>query len=405
MSFHSGHHFLQLPGPSNVPERVLRAMDRAVIDHRGPEFATLVPELLAGMRELCRASGPVVLFPSSGTGAWEAALTNTFNPGDTVLCAETGQFSSQWAEMARKLGFKADVIPGDWRHGADPERIGERLRADRAHAIKGVMVVHSETSTGVCSRLADIRAAIDAADHPALFLVDTVSSLATMDYRHDEWGVDVMVSGSQKGLMLPPGMGINVISAKALAAHRTSTFPRSYFDWTPILEMNGAGFFPYTSPTLLFFGLREALKMILREEGLVNTLARHARLAEATRRAVAAWGLELVAQDPREYTNSLTAVLVPDGIDADAIRATILDRFDMSLGTCFGKFKGKVFRIGHLGSINELMLAGTLSGVQMGLRLHDIGTTAGVNAALAYLSNRHEDAPANIVERATAGVA
>jgi alanine-glyoxylate transaminase / serine-glyoxylate transaminase / serine-pyruvate transaminase len=392
-AFHSGHHFLQLPGPSNVPERVLRAMDRAVIDHRGPEFSALVPELLAGMRELCRASGPVVLFPSSGTGAWEAALTNTLNPGDRLLCAETGQFSNQWAEMARKLGFTVDVIGGDWRHGADPEEIGKRLRADRSHAIAGVMIVHSETSTGVCSRLADIRAAISAADHPALLFVDTVSSLATMDYRHDEWGIDVMVSGSQKGLMLPPGMGINVVSAKALAAHRKSRFPRSYFDWTPILEMNEAGFYPYTSPTLLFFGLREALTMILREEGLANTLARHARLAEATRHAVAAWNLELVAQDPREYTNSLTAVLVPAGIDADAIRATILERFDMSLGTCFGKFKGKVFRIGHLGSINELMLAGTLAGVQMGLRLHEVGTTDGVNAALAYLSGRTQDRP------------
>jgi alanine-glyoxylate transaminase/serine-glyoxylate transaminase/serine-pyruvate transaminase len=393
-TFHSGQHFLQLPGPSNVPERVLRAMDRAVIDHRGPEFAALVPELLAGMRELCRTSGTVVLFPSSGTGAWEAALTNTLNPGDTLLCAETGQFSNVWAEMARSLGFTVDLIPGDWRHGADPEQIAERLRADRSHQIAGIMVVHSETSTGVCSRLADIHAAIAATGHPALLFVDTVSSLATMDYRHDEWGVDVMVSGSQKGLMLPPGMGINVVSAKALAAHAKSRFPRSYFDWTPILEMNAIGFYPYTSPTLLFFGLRESLQIILREEGLANTLARHARLAEATRRAVAAWNLEVVAQDPREYANSLTAVLVPAGIDADAIRATILDRFDMSLGTAFGKFKGKVFRIGHLGSINELMLAGTLSGVQMGLRLHDVGTTDGVNAALAYLSDRAQDAPA-----------
>jgi alanine-glyoxylate transaminase/serine-glyoxylate transaminase/serine-pyruvate transaminase len=387
MSFHSGHHFLQLPGPSNVPERVLRAMDRAVIDHRGPEFSTLVPELLDGMRELCRASGPVVLFPSSGTGAWEAALTNTLNPGDALLCVETGQFSNQWAEMARNLGFSVTLIPGDWRHGADPDAIEAELRRDRGGAIKAVMVVHSETSTGVCSRLADVRKAIDAAAHPALFLADTVSSLATMDYRQDEWGIDVMVGGSQKGLMLPPGMGINVISEKALAAHRASRFPRSYFDWTPILQMNDVGFFPYTSPTLLFFGLREALKMILREEGLTNTLARHARLAEATRLATAAWGLEIVPLDPREYANSLTAVLVPEDVDADAIRATILARFDMSLGTCFGRFKGKVFRIGHLGSINELMLAGTLAGVQMGLRLHDIGTTDGVNAALAYLSN------------------
>ncbi len=383
---------MQLPGPSNVPERILRAMDRAVIDHRGPEFAALVPQLLDGMRELCGASGPVVLFPSSGTGAWEAALTNTLDPGATLLCAETGQFSNQWAEMARKLGFAVEVLPGDWRHGADPERIAERLRADRAHAIKAVMVVHSETSTGVCSRLPDVRAAIDAAQHPALFLADTVSSLATMEYKHDDWGVDVMVSGSQKGLMLPPGMGINVISIKALEAHRRSTFPRSYFDWTPIIEMNARGFYPYTSPTLLLFGLRESLQMILREEGLANTLARHARLAEATRRAVRAWGLEIVAQDPREYANSLTAAFVPAGVDADDVRATILERFDMSLGTCFGQFRGKAFRIGHLGSMNELMLAGTLAGVQMGLRLHGIGTTSGVNAALAYLSDRAGDA-------------
>jgi alanine-glyoxylate transaminase/serine-glyoxylate transaminase/serine-pyruvate transaminase len=394
VTFRSGQHFLQLPGPSNVPERILRAMDRAVIDHRGPQFAALVPELLAGMRELCGASGPVILFPSSGTGAWEAALANVLNPGDALLCAETGQFSNQWAEMARRLGFAVDVIPGDWRHGADPAAIEERLRADRAHAIRAVMVVHSETSTGVCSRLPAIRAAIDAAGHPALFLVDTVSSLATMEYRQDDWGVDVMVSGSQKGLMLPPGMGINVVSDKALAAHRRSRFPRSYFDWTPILELNRQGFFPYTSPTLLLFGLRESLQMILREEGLANTLARHARLAEATRRAVAGWGLELVAQDPREYANSLTAVFVPAGVDADDVRATILERFDMSLGTCFGRFKGKAFRIGHLGSFNELMLAGTLAGVQMGLRLHEIGTTAGVDAALAFLSGREQDAPA-----------
>jgi alanine-glyoxylate transaminase/serine-glyoxylate transaminase/serine-pyruvate transaminase len=393
VTFRSGQHFLQLPGPSNVPERILRAMDRAVIDHRGPAFAALVPELLDGMRELCGASGPVVLFPSSGTGAWEAALTNTLDPGDRLLCAETGQFSNQWAEMARRLGFTVDVIPGDWRHGAGPEAIEAHLRADAGRTIRAVMVVHSETSTGVCSRLPAVRAAIDAADHPALFLVDTVSSLATMEYRQDAWGVDVMVSGSQKGLMLPPGMGINVVSAKALAAHRTSRFPRSYFDWTPILELNEQGFYPYTSPTLLFFGLRESLQMILREEGLANTLARHARLAEATRRAAAAWGLELIAQDPREYANSLTAVFVPPGIDADAVRATILERFDMSLGTCFGRFRGKAFRIGHLGSFNDVMLAGTLAGVQMGLRLHEIGTTAGVDAALAYLSGRAVDAP------------
>ena len=376
MSFRSGHHFLQLPGPSNVPERVLRAMDRAVIDHRGPEFSSLVPELLDGMRELCRASGPVVLFPSSGTGAWEAALTNTLNPGDALLCAETGQFSNQWAEMARKLGFSVELIPGDWRHGADPDAIGERLRADRGHAIKAVMVVHSETSTGVCSRLAAIRAQLQDA----------------LGQERGKALADAMVSGSQKGLMLPPGMGINVISERALTAHRSSRFPRSYFDWTPILELNGVGFYPYTSPTLLFFGFTNCPDLC---PATLTTLAAMEKRLRA----------DLVAQDPREYANSLTAVLVPAGIDADAIRATILERFDMSLGTCFGKFKGKVFRIGHLGSINDLMLAGTLAGVQMGLRLHEIGTVDGVNAALAYLSNRNEDAPKTAAGRVPAGVA
>jgi len=307
--------------------------------------------------------------------------------------------------MARKLGFTVDLIPGDWRHGADPDAIGERLRADRGHAIKAVMVVHSETSTGVCSRLAAIRAAIDAAGHPALFLVDTVSSLATMDFRQDEWGVDVMVSGSQKGLMLPPGMGINVISERALAAHRSSRFPRSYFDWTPILELNGVGFYPYTSPTLLFFGLREALKMILREEGLANTLARHARLAEATRRAVAAWGLEVVAQDPREYANSLTAVLVPAGIDADAIRAND----SRSLRHVARDVLRQIQRQGvsHRASRQHQRpdARGYARRRADGLRLHEIGTIDGVNAALAYLSNRNEDAPKTAAGRVPAGVA
>jgi len=381
----SGIHFLQIPGPTNVPERVLRAIDRATIDHRGPGFATLSLEIQELIRPVFGTKQPVVIYPSSGTGAWEAALVNTLSPGDRVLMAETGQFAALWSKLAKRLGLDVEVIPGDWRHGADPDAIAERLSADRAHAIKAVAIVHNETSTGVTSRVADVRAAIDRAAHPALFFVDTISSLASIDYRHDEWGVDVTVGGSQKGLMLPPGLAFNAVSAKALAASRTATMPRSYWAWDEMLEANRTGYFPYTPATNLLYGLLEALHM-LHEETMPAVFARHARHGEATRRAVRGWGLEILALDPREYSNTLTAILVPDGVDADALRATILERFDMSLGTGLGKVKGRVFRIGHLGSFNDLMLAGTLCGVQMGLELAGIPHGDGVTPALAYLA-------------------
>jgi alanine-glyoxylate transaminase/serine-glyoxylate transaminase/serine-pyruvate transaminase len=361
-------------------------MDRQIIDHRGPEFAALTLEILPAVRKVCKTKDAhVVLYPSSGTGAWEACVVNVLSPGDRVLLAETGQFSNLWAELTRKLGIDVEMIPGDWRKGADPDEIGRRLSADAERRIKAVMVVHNETSTGVTSRVADVRAAIDRSGHPALLLVDTVSSLASIDYRHDEWRVDVMVCGSQKGLMLPPGIGLNVVSQKAIEASKRSTFPRSYFDWAPIIAANAQGFYPYTPPTLLMFGLREALTMLL-EEGLENVFARHARLAQAAREAVRGWGLELLATDPREYSNTLTAIVVPEGVDADKIRTTILERFDMSLGVGLGKLKGRVFRIGHLGSFNELMLAAALCGVQMGLRLCDVPVGDGVGAALESLT-------------------
>ncbi|MBC5810400.1 MAG: aminotransferase class V-fold PLP-dependent enzyme [Candidatus Eremiobacteraeota bacterium] len=386
MAFRSGQHFVQIPGPTNIPERVLRAMDRQIVDHRGPDFARLTLEVLPAMRELVRTErSHVVIYPSSGTGAWEAAMVNLFSPGDAVLLAETGWFSTLWGELAGKLGIAVELARGDWRTGADPDAIGERLAADRAHRIKAVMVVHNETSTGVASRIADVRKAIERANHPALLLVDTVSSLASMDYRHDEWGVDVMVTGSQKGLMLPPGIGFNVVSPKALEASKNAKLPRAYFDWAPIVAANAAGFFPYTPPTNLMFGLREALQMLLREEGLDAVFARHARHGEATRAAVRGWGLEILARDAREYSNTLTAIIVPEGVDSDKVRATILERFDMSLGVGLGKLKGRVFRIGHLGSFNDLMLAGTLCGVQMGLRLSGVDIGDGVGAALDFL--------------------
>ena len=387
MTFRSGQHFVQIPGPTNIPERVLRAMDRQIVDHRGPEFAQLTLEILPALCEVVKTKdSQVVLYPSSGTGAWEACVVNVLSPGERVLLAESGWFSTLWAELTRKLGIDVEIVPGDWRTGADSDEIERRLRADREGRIKAVMVVHNETSTGVTSRVGDVRAAINRAGHPALLLVDTVSSLASIDYRHDEWGVDVMVTGSQKGLMLPPGIGFNVVSPKALEAAKRSTFPRSYFDWAPIVAANKQGFFPYTPPTLLMFGLRESLAM-LREEGLENVFARHARLAEATRRAVRAWGLEILATDPREYSNTLTAIVVPQGVDSDAVRATILERFDMSLGVGLGKLKGRVFRIGHLGSFNDLMLAATLCGVQMGLKACGVEVGDGVGAALDYLAN------------------
>ena len=361
-------------------------MDRQIIDHRGPEFAQCVLEVLPAMRELVKSKDAhVIIYPSSGTGAWEAAVSNVLSPGDRVIVAETGAFSNQWADLTRRLGIEVDLVPGDWRHGADPEEIGQRLRADREKRIAAVMVVHNETSTGVTSRIEDVREAIDAAGHPALLLVDTVSSLASIDFRYDEWRVDVMVSGSQKGLMLPPGLGFNVVSRKAFEASKRAKIPRSYFDWAPIVAMNAQGFYPYTPPTLMLLGLRESLR-VLKEEGQQNTFARHARLAEATRRAVRGWGLEVNSADPREHSNTVTAVVVPDGVDSDIVRIKILERFDVSLGVGLGKVKGKVFRIGHLGSINEVMVAGVLAAVQMGLRLCGVAVGDGIGPALEYLA-------------------
>ena len=384
--YRSGRHFLQIPGPTNVPERVLRAMSRATEDHRGPELAGLTLRVLRRLREVLRTRGPVLLYPSSGTGAWEAALVNTLSPGDRVLMFETGHFAVLWARIARRLGLEVELVPGDWRRGVDPAQVEARLSRDGSHRIRAVGVVHNETSTGVTSDVAAIRQAMDRAGHSALLLVDTISSLGSIDYRHDEWGVDVTVAASQKGLMLPPGLGLNALSEKALAAAGEARLPRSYWDWKPALKENSKGFFPYTPASNLLYGLDVALDMLL-EEGLENVFARHSRLAEATRRAVQGWGLELQALDPREYSDSLTAVRVPEGHDADRLRKLILERFDMSLGTGLGKVKGRLFRIGHLGDFNELMLAGTLCGVQMGLDLAGVPHhRGGVAAALQYLA-------------------
>ncbi|HEX5078556.1 MAG TPA: aminotransferase class V-fold PLP-dependent enzyme [Geminicoccaceae bacterium] len=381
-----GRHFLQIPGPTNVPDRVLGAIALPTIDHRGPEFAALAREVLSRIRTIFKTEQPVIIYPSSGTGAWEAALVNTLSPGDAVLMAETGHFATLWREMAERLGVEPEFIPGDWRHGADPEAIEARLAEDRGHRIKAVCVVHNETSTGVTSRIAEIRRAIDRADHPALFLVDTISSLASIDYRHDAWGVDVTVGGSQKGLMLPPGLGFNAVSAKALKASESARLPRSFWDWQAMLAANAKGFFPYTPATNLLRGLREAVAM-LHEEGLDNVFARHARHGEATRRAARAWGLEIQCADPHEVSNSLTAVVMPEGQSADGLRAHILERFDLSLGNGLSKLHDRVFRIGHLGDFNDLMLSATLSGVEMGLRERGVALSeSGVAAALDYLS-------------------
>jgi alanine-glyoxylate transaminase / serine-glyoxylate transaminase / serine-pyruvate transaminase len=383
---HTGRHFLQIPGPTNVPERVLHAIAFATVDHRGPEFAELGKQIVAGMKRVFQTGGTVVVYPSSGTGAWEAALVNTLSPGDRVVMFETGHFATLWRQMAARLGLDIDFVPGDWRHGVDPAQVEEKLAADREHRIKALCVVHNETSTGVASRIPEIRAAIDSAGHPALFMVDTISSLASIDYRHDEWGVDVTVAGSQKGLMLPPGLGFNAVSDKAMTAAKTAKLTRSYWDWQAMAETGTTGFFPYTPSTNLLYGLREALKMLLDEEGLPAVFARHDRHAEATRRAVAAWGLDVLCADPREYSSSLTAVVIPDGHDADRAREIILDGFDLSLGTGLGKMRGKIFRIGHLGHFNDLMLCGTLCGVEMGLRRAAVPHRAGgVAAALDFL--------------------
>jgi alanine-glyoxylate transaminase / serine-glyoxylate transaminase / serine-pyruvate transaminase len=383
---HTGRHFLQIPGPTNIPDRVLRAMDRAVMDHRGVEFAGLAAEVLTGIKTIFKTESPVVIFPSSGTGAWEAAIVNTLSPRDHVLLPETGHFSQLWRQVAERFRIEVEYLPGNWRRGASAEEIGSRLAADHEHQIKAVMVVHNETSTGATSDIAQVRRAMDRARHPALLMVDTISSLGSIDYRHDEWQVDVSVGGSQKGLMLPPGLSLNAISTKALAVNKTAKLPRSYWDWQDMLNPNRSGFFPYTPATNLLYGLREALTM-LHEEGLENVFRRHRRHGEATRAAVNAWGLEIVCEDPNEYSNSLTAVFMPSGHDADRFRQVVLDNFDMSLGAGLSKLAGKVFRIGHLGSFNDLMLAGTLSGVEMGLGLAAVPhRRGGVAAALERLT-------------------
>ena len=393
MSYRAGRHFLQIPGPTNVPDRVLRAMSQPTIDHRGPEFQALGRELLDGIREVFGTTRPVVVFPASGTGAWEAALVNVLSPGDRVLMFETGHFATLWKQIAERMGLDVEWVPGDWRRGVDPARVEAHLQEDRGHAIKAVCVVHNETSTGVASRIPLVRHAIDHARHPALYVVDTISSLGSIDYRHDEWGVDVTVGASQKGLMLPPGLSFNAVGEKALAAHGRATLPRAYWDWSAVLAANGKGFFPYTPATNLLYGLKEALAM-LREEGLAQVFARHARHAEATRRAVRAWGLEILCAVPDEYSDSITAVMMPDGHDADRVRSVVLDRFDMSLGVGLTKLAGRVFRIGHLGDLNDLSLLGTLAGVEMGLRLAEVPVAAsGVEAAMRYLEACAQAAP------------
>jgi len=385
----SGRHFLQIPGPTNVPDRVLRALAAPTIDHRGPEFGRLTKEVLAGLQQIVKTSGPVIVFPSSGTGAWEAALVNTLSPGDTVLMFETGQFATLWRGVATRLGLTVDFVPGDWRHGVDPGAVEERLTRDRGHQVKAVCVVHNETSTGVASRVGEVRQAMERAQHPALLMVDTISSLASMDYRHDEWRVDVTVSCSQKGLMLPPGLGINAVSQRAVKASEAAKLPRSYWRWEEMLKPNQSGFFPYTPATNLLYGLREALRM-LQEEGLDAIFARHARHGEAARRAVQAWGLDLQCLDPQEYSSSLTAVRMPEGHDADAFRKIVLERFSLSLGNGLGKVQGRVFRIGHLGDFNDLMLVGTLGGIEMGLGLAGVPhKKGGVQAALDLLEAGH----------------
>jgi alanine-glyoxylate transaminase / serine-glyoxylate transaminase / serine-pyruvate transaminase len=385
-SFKAGRHFLQIPGPTNLPDRVLRAMDRAVIDHRGPEFAEISKSVLEKLKSVFKTTAPVIMYPGSGTGAWESAIVNTLNVGDKVLFFETGEFSIRWYDQAKDLKIDAEIVPGDWRHGIDPKVVAERLAADKDKKIKAVCVLHNETSTGIVNNIGEIRKAIDSVNHPALFMVDVISSLASIDYRHEEWKVDVTVGGSQKGLLLPPGLSFNAISHKALEASKKATMPKHYWDWHAMLENNKTGFYPYTPATTLIYGLDEALDMLM-EEGLDNVFARHARLAEATRLAVKAWGLEILCKNPAEYSNTLTTVLLPEGYDADNLRKTILDEYNMSLGASFRKVKGKVFRIGHLGDLNEIMLMGVLSGVEMGLTKAKVPFKAGgIMAALQYLS-------------------
>ena len=388
MSHPRGRHFLQIPGPTNVPEQVLRAMAKPTIDHRGAEFKTLGLEVLEGVKPVFKTAGPVVIFASSGTGAWEAGLVNALSPGDKVLMFETGHFATLWKNMAVRLGLEVDFVPGDWRHGIDPAVVEAKLAEDKNHRIKSVNVVHNETSTGVTSRVGEIRKAIDRAGHPALFMVDTISSLGSIDYRHDEWGVDVTVGCSQKGLMLPPGLGFNAISAKALAAAKSARLPRSYWAWDEMLAANKDGFFPASPATNLLFGLRESLRM-LAAEGLENVFKRHIRYGEATRRAVRAWGMEILCLNPEEYSPVLTAVMMPGNQGADAYRASVLDQFNMSLGSGLGILKDRVFRIGHLGDFNDLSLIGTLGGAEMGFALAGVPyQRGGVMAAMEYLAVR-----------------
>ncbi len=387
-NYMAGRHFLQIPGPSNVPDRVLQAMAQPVIDHRGPDFPELTLGIFEKLRQVIGTHSPVFVFPASGTGGWESALLNTLSPGDKVLAFETGHFATLWKNVATKLGLEVDWVEGDWRCGVDANVVEEKLRADSEHQIKAVLVTHTETSTGVTSDLRAIRAAIDAADHPALYMVDAVSSLACSELEMDGWGIDVVISASQKGLMLPPGLCLNAVSGKAMTLTESVTSRHSYWDWQAMLENNARGYFPYTPATNLLYGLDAALDMLL-EEGLVNVISRHARLAAATRVAVDAWGLENVCRNENEFSNSTTAIYAPTGGDADALRELILQRFNMSLGTGLGKLKGSVFRIGHIGDFNELMLAGTLSGVEMGLAIAKMNyKPGGVTAALNYLQEQ-----------------
>ncbi len=385
-TYKSGRHFLQIPGPTNIPDRVLRAMDYPIIDHRGLKFANLTKSILDRIKMVFKTKEPVVIYPASGTGAWEAAIVNTLSEGDKVLMFETGHFSFLWLEIAKKFKLQVDFVPGDWRTGVDPRIVEQKLKDDKEKKIKAIFVVHNETSTGVTSKISKIRKAIDDANHPSLFFVDTISSLGSIDYRHEEWKVDVTVGGSQKGLLLPPGLSFNALSSKAIEAYNRSTLAKSYWDWKPMLENNKNGFFPYTPATNLLYGLNEALNILL-EEGLENVFKRHNKLAEASRRAVRAWGLEILCKNKDEYSSSLTAALVPEGYDADDLRKIILDNYDMSLGTGLTKLKGKIFRIGHLGDFNELMLAGTLAGIEMGLKKSKIPfKPGGIMAALDFLS-------------------
>jgi alanine-glyoxylate transaminase/serine-glyoxylate transaminase/serine-pyruvate transaminase len=386
MAYRAGRHFLQIPGPSPVPDRISRAIDAAVIDHRGPDFADLGLSVLSGMQRIFKTKSPVVIYPSSGTGAWEACLSNVLQAGDPVLFYETGQFATLWKQMADRLGIETEFLAGDWRNGIDANRIEERLRQDANHSIKAVCCVHHETSCGITSDIASVRKAIDATGHPALLLVDSISGLASVDYEHDKWGADVTVSGSQKGLMMPPGLGFNALSDRAIEAAKKGGSKRSYWDWQEMLASNATGYFPYTPATTLLYGLKEAIAM-LEEEGLDNVFARHERLADACREAVSVWCLDTVCQNPKEHSNALTGIMMPEGHDADAVRKIILERFDMSLGTGLGKLKGKAFRIGHLGDFNELTLMGVICGVEMGLGLAGVPhQSGGVEAAMRSLS-------------------